>query len=800
MKKRNQKQSRLWLRSLWNRSWFYGLAGLGLAAAFSFTEPFHWLQNHGVRTLQFQVRQMMGLAPKLDHRIKVFAYSDETVTRWGSKELGLWRWSKILEDIAATKPAAIYLDQFDTTEVDDAQIKRFTRSVQELGVSVVVGGQYLPSSLAYRAEVDRSDNRYKLERFLSPSGGYPNLKWIPERQGYFYGPKTKIREGFALLGHRSFDDMASFPGIIRQSEEYGVPAAPLMVGRGLQLRRNELWLGDQKVRKNLLGMTLVNYPSLDELQASTFEFFELISPSSEAGGTRRLAEGDVVVLLSQAYSGGESGVWSPLGKIPKGFADVAIINSVLTRNWAIPTAFQWIALTALGLMGCAAALVLRGGRFGLFAFSVFLGLPLTGLLSFALVGIELPWLGALFGFAFSLLFTIIPVSFQRAREKQRVLSAFEGFLPPSTLSDLVIDSSALPLGGESRQLSVMYVEVLSFALFAKDHSSQETIRQIREVIGELTEVVHRHGGIVDSVFGDGLQCVFGLNLDGKPYEGNHAEAVVRCAQEIQREQVRRNLIRAEVGGPAYLIRVGVNSCEIQMGNLGTESRIHLAMIGEGVNQAKWLESACDTYRIMIGGETLAQLPPELAEEFNLKERLVEIPHVEGLVKAYEHDPFENNKEEYRQSLKTHRAQINVERKAVRTPVGNKKSGFVLVKTQDGQGKMLDFSKTGFGISFDQYLGCGVILDLRLDTEDNMLAKNLRDRGIFDIACEVKWGREIKKGEFMLGLKIRGLSEPQRLELFEELSHFNENHLVAQEENASEEKQKESSDSDTKKAA
>src|SRR6185437_12092044 len=86
---------------------------------------------------------------------------------------------------------------------------------------------------------------------------------------------------------------------------------------------------------------------------------------------------------------------------------------------------------------------------------------------------------------------------------------------------------------------------------------------------------------------------------------------------------------------------------------------------------------------------------------------------------------------------------------------------ISVSSEQGQGRLVNFSDHGLGMRFNRYLGKGVTLQLSLSPPNPEIAKRLRDEGLAALVCEVRWGRIDEGGEAILGLLILNLSDSQR---------------------------------------
>ena len=151
--------------------------------------------------------------------------------------------------------------------------------------------------------------------------------------------------------------------------------------------------------------------------------------------------------------------------------------------------------------------------------------------------------------------------------------------------------SALDLGGARRRVTVVFADVVAFTGFAESASPERAVAFLNELFTMLSEIVFRHGGMVDKFIGDCVMAVFRANEGGGAGEGADDAARALAAAEDMHAFVESNLPRwREAYAFDVELGIGVSSGEVLMGNLGSTARMEYTVIGDAVNVAARLEA------------------------------------------------------------------------------------------------------------------------------------------------------------------------------------------------------------------
>jgi adenylate cyclase len=175
--------------------------------------------------------------------------------------------------------------------------------------------------------------------------------------------------------------------------------------------------------------------------------------------------------------------------------------------------------------------------------------------------------------------------FTEEREKRRIRGMFQKYVSPDVVDRLIQDPTKLRLGGERRELSVLFSDIRGFTSISEKLTPEGLLSQLNQYLTTMTAIVLKNGGMLDKYVGDAIMAVFGAPLELQ----NHAFVACKTALEMMEEL--RFLQEAWQGeSKAVLdIGIGINTGEMVIGNVGSPKRMDYTVIGDNVNLASRLE-------------------------------------------------------------------------------------------------------------------------------------------------------------------------------------------------------------------
>ncbi|MCE5250904.1 GAF domain-containing protein [bacterium] len=188
--------------------------------------------------------------------------------------------------------------------------------------------------------------------------------------------------------------------------------------------------------------------------------------------------------------------------------------------------------------------------------------------------------------------------------EKRMKSTMSRYMDPG-LADQLLGKGEDILGGKSTVVTVLFSDIRSFTTLTEELGAQGTVSLLNEYFTIMVDCVLREGGMLDKFIGDALMAAFGMPI---PHSDDEDRAV-RGAISMIRDLNAWNIIRAGDGHKPVNIGIGLNTDMVVSGNIGSPKRMDYTLIGDGVNLASRLESACKQYfaRILISDNTYRKL-------------------------------------------------------------------------------------------------------------------------------------------------------------------------------------------------
>ncbi|PLX33082.1 MAG: adenylate/guanylate cyclase domain-containing protein [Hyphomicrobiales bacterium] len=186
-------------------------------------------------------------------------------------------------------------------------------------------------------------------------------------------------------------------------------------------------------------------------------------------------------------------------------------------------------------------------------------------------------------------------------ERKRVRSAFSHYLAPNLVEQLSANPDRLVLGGELREITMMFSDVRGFTGIAEGLNSHELITLINKVLSPISESILNHQGTIDKYMGDAVMAFWNAPLDDPDHPRNAALAAIDMQKRLVGLNADLSHQAREDGREFIKIRLGVGLCSgpSSVGNMGTENRFDYSVIGDTVNIASRLEGLTRIYGVDI---------------------------------------------------------------------------------------------------------------------------------------------------------------------------------------------------------
>lgn len=285
-----------------------------------------------------------------------------------------------------------------------------------------------------------------------------------------------------------------------------------------------------------------------------------------------------------------------------------VYNTIVTEEFILPLNWEWVYLPIVLLtflltvffIGKRQKLQLIGGFIGILA------IPLLslGLMHFGLIYAPIT---AAFIVAFVTYVMDVVLRFLYAEHDKRFLrQAFSTYLSKDIVDDLVNNPESLALGGSEKNVTALFSDIKSFSTLSEKLTAPQLVSVLNEYLTIMSDVILDNHGTIDKYIGDAIVSFFGAPMDVPDH------AFKACASAIRMKQMEKKLNETRLADGTLpmpiLTRIGINTGQMVIGNMGTDKKMNYTMMGNHVNIAARLEGVNKVYSswILISENTWAE--------------------------------------------------------------------------------------------------------------------------------------------------------------------------------------------------
>ena len=198
------------------------------------------------------------------------------------------------------------------------------------------------------------------------------------------------------------------------------------------------------------------------------------------------------------------------------------------------------------------------------------------------------------------------------RERNRVRHAFGHYMAPALVERLADDPSRLKLGGETRDMTLLFSDVRGFTAISEGLDAEELTAFLNSLFTPLSKIILEEQGTIDKFMGDAVMAFWNAPLDDSEHAKHACQAALRIMQEMPglNEHWRNEAALKGRSFNPVQIGIGLNTGVCCVGNLGSETRFDYSVIGDNVNVASRLEGQSKMYDVVtiVGESTTARAP------------------------------------------------------------------------------------------------------------------------------------------------------------------------------------------------
>jgi adenylate cyclase len=273
----------------------------------------------------------------------------------------------------------------------------------------------------------------------------------------------------------------------------------------------------------------------------------------------------------------------------------AVANTILQRDF-VSDAPSWLG-AILSLILSVGVVLLISRLKTLYQIVVGLGSTLAvfagSYLVFNASGLHVPTLGpTLATFVSFLSYTLISF-FVSEREKSFLRKAFGTYLSGDVINQIIENPDMLRLGGQRRWMTAMFTDVRGFSTISEQLDPEQLVSLLNFYLSDMSDLILQNHGTIDKYEGDAIISFYGAPLD---YE-KHARAACEAAVLMKKKEAELNdrFIRDGLSPSPLLTRIGLNTGDMVVGNMGTERKMDYTIMGNAVNLAARLEGVNKQY-------------------------------------------------------------------------------------------------------------------------------------------------------------------------------------------------------------
>ena len=276
-----------------------------------------------------------------------------------------------------------------------------------------------------------------------------------------------------------------------------------------------------------------------------------------------------------------------------------VFDMILSNSFITPLPALYSVLFAI-LFVPLVLIIICGFKPGLRAVLCFIGVVLALCLPFALfffTGMFLAPLSAVLAMAAAAIVSELTAFAASEQEKRYIRRAFSTYLSPNVVAELIADPSKLNLGGEKKEITVLFTDLKEFSVISEMLEPDRLVQMLNKYLTKMSNIIMENNGTIDKYIGDAIIAFFGAPI----FRKNHAELACRSALAIKEAESELNaelLAEGFIPMPLYT-RIGINTGKMVVGNMGSEVKMDYTVMGNEVNLTSRLEGLNKQYKTSI---------------------------------------------------------------------------------------------------------------------------------------------------------------------------------------------------------
>lgn len=400
----------------------------------------------------------------------------------------------------------------------------------------------------------------------------------------------------------------------------GVPPERITLEPGRFIRLEGARRPDWKTARDVLipiderGEMIVNFIGPWE-SMSHRNFAQIMAASGDHEGLEMWSEvlSGKIVVISDVSTGA-----TDLGPVPVDISfplaglHANVLQTILSGNFLYEVTGPRMSAIELCLVFLIFLVSLRLSPVYFIGGSILMivGYALSALLLFLTQGLLIQIVRPVISAGTAALLITVHRYFQDEKENEVLRRSFESYFPPTVVKK-IIANPALINRGQRKELTILFSDIKDFTTYSSTLSPDRIRGFLNEYFETMVDVVFQHSGTVDKYIGDGLMVFFG---DPEPLP-DHASRAVRAAVAMRQKAAELSRKWQQEGRFPLQIRIGINTGEVVVGNMGSSRRLSYTVLGSAVNLAKRLESNAPVNGILMSERTYRLIEADTPTRF-----------------------------------------------------------------------------------------------------------------------------------------------------------------------------------------